>query len=150
MPPQVQIPSPQSTLLSIYIVTCWKDENKQKKRTGLAYFLKNIYVIINIFVRNEDIWGFEILNLPFNISRNARRWTWATCGQMWRWLTIIKGDEFESHWFYDAYVIIWPIPDRDQQSVWPEKNRQMSIKVSQKWFQKKNDRFWYLYKNCLR
>ena len=29
--------------------------------------------------------------------------------------------------------------------VWPEKNRQTSIKVSQK-----NDRFWHLYKNCLR
>ena len=25
--------------------------------------------------------------------------------------------------------------------VWPEKNRQMSIKVAQKWFHKKNDRF---------
>ena len=34
--------------------------------------------------------------------------------------------------------------------VWPEKNRQMSIKVAQKWFHKKNDRFWNLYKNCLR
>ena len=30
------------------------------------------------------------------------------------------------------------------------KNRQMSIKVVQKWFYKKNDRFWHLHKNCLR
>ena len=26
----------------------------------------------------------------------------------------------------------------------------MSIKIAQKWFHKKNDRLWYLYKNCLR
>ena len=31
------------------------------------------------------------------------------------------------------------------QPVWPEKNRQMSIKVTQEWFHYKNDRFWYLY-----
>ena len=30
------------------------------------------------------------------------------------------------------------------------KNRQRSIKVAQKWFHQKNDRFWLLYKNCLR
>ena len=30
------------------------------------------------------------------------------------------------------------------------KNRQMSIKVAQKWFHWKNDRFWHLYKNWLR
>ena len=30
------------------------------------------------------------------------------------------------------------------------KNRKMSIKVAQKWFHKKNDRFRYFYKNCLR
>ena len=36
------------------------------------------------------------------------------------------------------------------QSVWPEKNCQMSIKVAQKRFHYKNNRFWYLYKNCLR
>ena len=35
-------------------------------------------------------------------------------------------------------------------AVRPEKNRQMSIKVAQKWFLEKNDRFWHLYKNCLR
>ena len=34
--------------------------------------------------------------------------------------------------------------------VWPDKNRQMSAKVAQKWFHQKNYRFWYLYKNCLR
>ena len=34
--------------------------------------------------------------------------------------------------------------------VWPDKNRQMSIKVAQKWFHKKNEWFWHLYKNCLR
>ena len=34
--------------------------------------------------------------------------------------------------------------------VWPEKNRQMPIKVAQKWFHEKNDRFWHLYQNCLR
>ena len=34
--------------------------------------------------------------------------------------------------------------------VWPEKNRQMSIIVAQKWFHKKNDRFWLLFKNCQR
>ena len=32
-------------------------------------------------------------------------------------------------------------------AVWPEKNRQISIKVTQKWFHWKNDRFWL---NCLR
>ena len=36
------------------------------------------------------------------------------------------------------------------ESVWPDKNRQMSIKVTQKWFHYKNDRIWHLYKNCLR
>ena len=35
-------------------------------------------------------------------------------------------------------------------SVWPENNCQMSIKVAQKWFHLKNDRFWHLCKNCLR
>ena len=30
------------------------------------------------------------------------------------------------------------------------KNRQMSIKVAQKGFHQKNDRFWHLYKICLR
>ena len=35
-------------------------------------------------------------------------------------------------------------------SVWPEKNRQISIKVVQKWFHYKNNRFWHLYKNCRR
>ena len=30
------------------------------------------------------------------------------------------------------------------------KNRQMSIKVAQKWFNWKNGRFWNLYKRCLR
>ena len=30
------------------------------------------------------------------------------------------------------------------QPVWPEKNRQMSIQVTRKWFHKKNNRFWHL------
>ena len=30
------------------------------------------------------------------------------------------------------------------------KNCQMSIKVAQKWFHKENNRFWHLYKNCLK
>ena len=30
------------------------------------------------------------------------------------------------------------------------KNRQMSIRVAQKWFHLKNYRFWHLYKNCLK
>ena len=30
------------------------------------------------------------------------------------------------------------------------KNCQMSIKVPRKWFHEKNNRFWHLYKNCLR
>ena len=34
--------------------------------------------------------------------------------------------------------------------VWPEKNRQMSKKVAQKWFHKKNEWLWHIYKNCLR
>ena len=34
--------------------------------------------------------------------------------------------------------------------VWPEKSHQMSIKVAQKWFHSKNERFWQLYKNCLK
>ena len=34
--------------------------------------------------------------------------------------------------------------------VWPEKIRQMSIKVAQNDFIRKNDRFWHLYKKCLR
>ena len=32
------------------------------------------------------------------------------------------------------------------QAVWPEENRQMSIKAAQKWFHYKNERFWHLYK----
>ena len=36
------------------------------------------------------------------------------------------------------------------QPVWPDKNRQMSIKVAQKWYHKKNEWFWHLCKNCLR
>ena len=35
-------------------------------------------------------------------------------------------------------------------AVWPVKNCQMSIKVPQKWFHKKNDRFWHLFENCRR
>ena len=35
------------------------------------------------------------------------------------------------------------------QSVWPEKNRQISIKVAQKFFHYKNECFWLIYKNCL-
>ena len=31
-----------------------------------------------------------------------------------------------------------------------KKNRQMSIKVAQKWFHQKNKLFWHLNKNCLR
>ena len=34
--------------------------------------------------------------------------------------------------------------------VWPEKNRQISINVAQKWFHKKNEWLWHIYKNCLR
>ena len=34
-------------------------------------------------------------------------------------------------------------------AVWPDKNRQMSIKVAQKWFHKKNEWLRHLYKNCL-
>ena len=32
----------------------------------------------------------------------------------------------------------------------PEKNNQMSLKVAQKWFHKKNEWLWHIYKNCLR
>ena len=35
------------------------------------------------------------------------------------------------------------------QAVWPEKNRQMPIKVAQELFHLKNDGFWQLHKNCL-
>ena len=35
-------------------------------------------------------------------------------------------------------------------AVWPVKSRQMSIKVAQKWFHYKNERFWHIYKNCLK
>ena len=35
-------------------------------------------------------------------------------------------------------------------AVRPEKNRQMSIKVAQKWFHLKKFRLWQLYKNCLK
>ena len=31
--------------------------------------------------------------------------------------------------------------------VWPEKNRQISINVAQKWFHKKNEWLWHIYKN---
>ena len=34
---------------------------------------------------------------------------------------------------------------RGRQAVWPEKNRQMSVKVAQKWVHWKNDRLWHLY-----
>ena len=40
--------------------------------------------------------------------------------------------------------------NRAMASVWPDKNCQMSIKVAQIWFHKKNEWFWYLYKNYLR
>ena len=40
-----------------------------------------------------------------------------------------------------TYSIYWP--------VWPDKNRQMYIKVVQIWFQKKNEWFSNLYRNCL-
>ena len=36
------------------------------------------------------------------------------------------------------------------QPAWPEKSRQMSIKVAQKWFHSINENFWHLYKNCLK
>ena len=36
------------------------------------------------------------------------------------------------------------------QAVWRVKNHQISIKVAQKWFHKKNERFCPLYKNCLK
>ena len=32
-------------------------------------------------------------------------------------------------------------------AVWPVKSRQIAIKVAQKWFHLKNNRFWHLYKN---
>ena len=35
------------------------------------------------------------------------------------------------------------------ETVWPDKNRQMSIKVTQKWFHQENEWFWHLFKNCL-
>ena len=35
-------------------------------------------------------------------------------------------------------------------AVWPDKNRQMSIKVAQNDFTSKSNRFWHLYENCLR
>ena len=37
-----------------------------------------------------------------------------------------------------------------QLPVWPNKNRQMSIKVAQKWFHQKNDNFYTFTKNCQR
>ena len=36
------------------------------------------------------------------------------------------------------------------QPVWPDKSRQISVKVAQKWFHYKKGRFWHHYKNCLR
>ena len=39
-------------------------------------------------------------------------------------------------------LLLWP--------VWPVKSCQMSIKVAQKLFHWKNERFWFLYKNCLK
>ena len=35
-------------------------------------------------------------------------------------------------------------------AVWPVKSRPMSIKVAQKWFLYKNERFWHLYKICIK
>ena len=35
------------------------------------------------------------------------------------------------------------------EAVWPDKIRQMSIKVAQRWIHWKNEWFWHLYKNCL-
>ena len=34
-------------------------------------------------------------------------------------------------------------------TVWLDNNRQMSIKVAQKWLHYKNEWFWHIYKNCL-
>ena len=47
-----------------------------------------------------------------------------------------------------SYPLIWAV--LSCHAVWPEKNRQMSIKVAQNWFHGKYDWFWNLYKNCLR
>ena len=47
---------------------------------------------------------------------------------------MIHGFEFE----------IYSIP------VWPLKSSQIPIKVAQKRFHLKNERFWHLYKNCLK
>ena len=48
----------------------------------------------------------------------------------------------------------WQTPKKslahEWQLVWPEKNRQMSIKLDQNWFYEKKDRFWHLSKNSLR
>ena len=64
---------------------------------------------------------------------------------------------------FTFFCLIWPVwLEKNSQmsikvaqkwvseSVWLEKNSQMSIKVAQKWFNLKNDRFWHLFKNCLR
>ena len=45
--------------------------------------------------------------------------------------------------------VMWNTREWGIRTVWPEKNRQMSIKVAQKWFHYKNDRFWHLSKNCV-
>ena len=49
-----------------------------------------------------------------------------------------------SYKIYFIFKTIYLLP------VWPEKNHQMFIKVAQKWFHYKNDRFWHLYNKCLK
>ena len=58
------------------------------------------------------------------VLHNPRRFDLSTCRRRWWWCQSLP--------------------------VWPDKNRQMSVKLAQKWFNYKNDRFWHLYKNCLR
>ena len=64
LPPQVRVPSKPSTLLSflvflLYFLSCEKDKNKQKKRTGLAYFFKKI-TLVNYSL---GLWWTHIVNL---------------------------------------------------------------------------------------
>ena len=71
--------------------------------------------------------SIAIYNCPLSVSWSSVNWY------------------FTINWNGGPYTILltW-------HAVWPEKNRQMSIKVAQKRFQYKDDRFWHICKKCLR
>ena len=76
---------------------------------------------------------FQLLMLKRTVSQNKTRTFRATWGAL------------TYRYRYGLWIIGGTLL-----AVWPEKIRQMSVKVAQKWFHQKNDTFWHLYKNGIR